>query len=39
VKVDDWHSREEAVEEIEEARKRYKKKGQQQEADAKERAR
>jgi len=39
VKVDGWHSREEAVEEIEEARKRYKKKGQQQEADAKERAR
>jgi inorganic pyrophosphatase len=40
VKVDGWHSREEAVEEIEEARKRYKKKGQQQqEADAKESAR
>src|SRR3954453_2671602 len=38
VKVHGWRSREEALEEIEEARKRYKEKGQQQEADAKEKA-
>src|SRR3954471_15273210 len=38
VKVDGWHSREEALEEIEEARKRYKEHGDQQEADAKEKA-
>jgi inorganic pyrophosphatase len=38
VKVDGWHSREEALEEIDEARKRYKEKGEQQESDAKERA-
>jgi inorganic pyrophosphatase len=38
VKVDGWHSREEAVEEIDKARKRWKEKGQQQESDAKERA-
>src|SRR3954470_6194962 len=38
VKVDGWHSREEAVEEIEKARKRWKEKGEQQESDAKERA-
>src|SRR5919112_1615138 len=37
VKVDGWHSREEALEEIEEARKRYKEHGDQQESDAKER--
>src|SRR5690242_5992804 len=39
VKVDGWHSREEAIEEIENARKRYKEKGEQQESEAKERAR
>src|SRR3954449_11146566 len=39
VKVDGWHSREEAVEEIQKARERYKEKGEQQDADAKERAR
>src|SRR3954471_8783842 len=38
VKVDGWHTREEALEEIEEARKRYKEHGDQQEADAKEKA-
>ena len=38
VKVDGWHSREEAVEEIEKARKRYEEKGEHQESDAKERA-
>ncbi len=38
VKVDGWHSREEAVEEIEKARKRWREKGAQQESDAKERA-
>src|SRR3954449_12591478 len=39
VKVDGWHSREEALEEIQKARERYKEKGEQQDADAKERAR
>ena len=38
VKVDGWHSRDEAEEEIEKARARYREKGQQQESDAKERA-
>src|SRR3954471_6104842 len=38
VKVDGWHSREEAEEEIQKARKRWKEKGEQQESDAKERA-
>jgi inorganic pyrophosphatase len=40
VKVDGWHSREEAVEEIEKARERYRENGdeEQQEADAKEKA-
>src|SRR4051794_4499979 len=37
VKVDGWHSREEAVEEIEKARERWRQKGEQQESDAKER--
>ena len=39
VKVDGWHSREEAVEEIRKARERWSEKGAQQESDAKERAR
>src|ERR671933_927021 len=34
VKVDGWHSRDEALEEIEEARERYREKGEQQDADA-----
>src|SRR3954453_10265445 len=38
VKVDGWHSREEAHEEIEQARKRYEEKGQHQDSDAKEKA-
>jgi inorganic pyrophosphatase len=38
VKVDGWHSREAAIEEIETARGRYREKGQQQDADAKEKA-
>ena len=39
VKVDGWHSREEALEEIEEARKRYEKDAEdEQEADAKKKA-
>jgi inorganic pyrophosphatase len=38
VKVDGWHSREEALEEIEEARKRHKEHGSGQESDAKEEA-
>src|SRR3954469_15550478 len=38
VKVDGWHSRDEALEEIEEARKRYDEKGQHQDSDAKEKA-
>jgi inorganic pyrophosphatase len=38
VKVDGWHSREEAVEEIEEARRRWRDKGDGQDADAKEKA-
>ena len=38
VKVDGWHSREEAVEEIEKSRERWREKGEQQESDAKERA-
>src|SRR3954465_7874705 len=38
VTVHGWGSREEALEEIEESRKRYQEKGQQQEADAKEKA-
>jgi inorganic pyrophosphatase len=36
VKVDGWHSRGEAVEEIEAARERWREKGEQQESDAKE---
>jgi inorganic pyrophosphatase len=36
VKVDGWHSREDALKEIEEARKRHGEKGERQEADAKE---
>jgi inorganic pyrophosphatase len=35
VKVDGWHSREAALEEIEEARKRHADQGEQQDADAK----
>ncbi len=35
VKVDGWHSREDAFEEIENARKRYHEQGEHQEADAK----
>src|SRR3954453_22310000 len=38
VKVDGWHSRQEAVDEIEEARQRWREKGQQQDSDAKEEA-
>ena len=38
VKVDGWHSRQEALEEIEEARKRHEQKGEHQDADAKERS-
>src|SRR4051794_16769986 len=38
VKVDGWHSREEALEEIEESRKRHDEEGDKQDADAKERA-
>jgi inorganic pyrophosphatase len=38
VKVDGWHSREDALKQIEEARKRHDEKGEQQEADAKEKA-
>src|SRR3954469_6891197 len=38
VKVHGWHIREDALEEIEESRKRYKEKGQQEDADAKEQA-
>jgi inorganic pyrophosphatase len=38
VKVDGWHSKEEAIEEIEEARKRHSERGEEQEADAKEKA-
>ena len=38
VKVDGWHSKEEALEEIEEARKRHAKQDEEQEADAKEKA-
>jgi inorganic pyrophosphatase len=37
VTVHGWHSREEALEEIEKSRERYKEKGEQQESDAKER--
>ena len=37
VKVDGWHSREEALKEIEEARKRHAENGEQQQADAKDR--
>jgi inorganic pyrophosphatase len=37
VKVDGWHSREDAFEEIEKARKRYQEHGDEQNADAKER--
>ena len=35
VSVDGWHSREEAIEEIEESRKRYREDGDHQDADAK----
>ncbi len=35
VKVDGWHSREDAIKEIEASRKRYQEKGEEQEADAK----
>ena len=38
VKVDGWHSRQEALEEIEEARKRYQEHGDHQESEAKEKA-
>jgi inorganic pyrophosphatase len=38
VKVDGWHTREEAEQEIEEARRRWSEKGQQQDSDAKEKA-
>src|SRR3954464_8843979 len=38
VKVDGWHSREEALEEIEEARRRYQQDDENQDADAKEKA-
>src|SRR3954467_3533101 len=38
VKVHGWYSREDAIEEIEEARRRYEDKGEQQDSDAKERA-
>src|SRR3954465_1789734 len=38
VKVDGWHTREEALEEIDQARERYREKGQQQDADAKEKS-
>jgi inorganic pyrophosphatase len=38
VKVDGWHSRKEAEEEIEEARRRWSDKGQKQQSDAKESA-
>jgi inorganic pyrophosphatase len=38
VEVDGWHSREEALEEIDNARKRYEDQGDQQESDAKEEA-
>jgi len=38
VKVDGWHSRQEALDEIEQARERYKELGEQQDADAKEKS-
>src|SRR3954451_15079855 len=38
VKVDGWHTREEALEEIDQAREGYREKGQQQDADAKEKS-
>src|SRR3954463_11231854 len=38
VKVDGWHSRQEAEAEIEEARQRWREKGEQQDSDAKEKA-
>src|SRR4051812_28127944 len=38
VKVHGWHTRKDAEEEIEEARERWREKGQQQESDAKEKA-
>jgi inorganic pyrophosphatase len=38
VKVDGWKSRQEALDEIDEARKRYEQEGDQQESDAKEKA-
>ena len=38
VKVDGWHSREEALEEIDEARRRHSERGGQQSADAKKKA-
>jgi inorganic pyrophosphatase len=38
VKVDGWHSREDAIQEIEEARKRYSERDEEQDADAKEKS-
>jgi inorganic pyrophosphatase len=38
VKVDGWHSRKEAEDEIEEARRRWREKGEQQDSEAKEKA-